>query len=299
MNKDGRTKEDIFRQTIMKNIERKSKYIDQVQTYNDLPIFSWIDVNVTELCSRTCEFCPRKDPVIYPNQNLHMDLGLGKKIANELRELSYKGGVIFSGYSEPLLHPDIQKLVGLFGKDIHTELVTNGDKLSVKVLRELFSGGLGVLLISMYDGPQQIEYFQEMLFEAGVKNEQYVLRDRWYSIEEDYGLKLTNRAGTVKGLHSQGFATLRPCYYMHYSMQIDWNGDVMLCVQDFSKKIKFGNIYAESLLDIWNSLNMGKYRKILLKGYRSMFPCNNCNVDGTLHGKNHAEIWKDVYEDKK
>jgi radical SAM protein with 4Fe4S-binding SPASM domain len=299
MNKERRTKESIFEQTIMKNIERKSKYIDQVQTYDKLPIFSWIDINVTELCNRRCEFCPRKDPTIYPNQNLHMDLELGNQIANELREYNYKGGVIFSGYSEPLLHPDIQKLVGLFGKDIHTELVTNGDKLNVKVLNELFSGGLGVLLISMYDGPQQIEYFQEMLLKADIKEEQYVLRDRWYSIEEDYGLKLTNRAGTVKGLYQQSLEQLRPCFYLHYSMQIDWNGDVMLCVQDFNKKIKFGSVYAESLLDIWNSPNMGKYRKSLLKGYRTIFPCNNCNVDGTLHGKNHAKIWKSFYKDEK
>ena len=297
MNKDGKTKEDIFKQTIMKNIKRKSKYIDQVQIYNDLPLFSWIDINATELCNRRCAFCPRKDPTIYPNQNLHMDLELGKKIANELREYSYKGGVIFSGYSEPLLHPDIQELVGVFGKDIHTELVTNGDKLSVNVLKELFAGGLGVLLISMYDGPHQVEYFEEMLLKADLKEEQYVLRDRWYSIEEDYGLKLTNRAGTVESPYQQNAEESRPCYYLHYSMQLDWNGDVMLCVQDFSKKIKFGNVYAESLLDIWNSTNMGKYRKILLKGYRTMFPCNNCNVNGTLHGKNHAAVWKDIYED--
>jgi molybdenum cofactor biosynthesis enzyme MoaA len=134
MNKDTKTKGEIFEQTIMKNIRRKSKYIDQVQIVDGVPLFSWIDINPTELCNRKCEFCPRKDPSEYPNQNLNMTIELGKKIADELKEYKYRGGVIFSGYGEPLLHNDIVKLVGVFGKEIHTELITNGDKLNESLL---------------------------------------------------------------------------------------------------------------------------------------------------------------------
>jgi len=295
MNKDTKTKEEIFEQTIMKNIRRKSKYIDNVQIYDGVPLFSWIDINPTELCNRKCEFCPRKDPAAYPNQNLNMQVQLAMKIADELREYKYKGGVMLCGYGEPLLNSEIVKLVGAFGKEIHTELATNGDKLNESLLRELFSAGLGVLLVSMYDGPYQIDYFEEMFAKADLKKEQYVLRDRWYSINEDYGVKLTNRAGTVKDGNQPAVDEKKPCYYTHYSLQIDWNGDVMLCPQDFNKKIKFGNLYAESLWDVWRSKNIDKYRKILGKGYRAIYPCNNCNVNGTLHGKNHAEVWNEIY----
>ena len=31
-------------------------------------------------------------------------------------------------------------------------------------------------------------------------------------------------------------------------MTIDWNGDVLVCMQDWNKKIKFGNIQANTLL---------------------------------------------------
>lgn len=296
MNKDTKTKEEIFEQTIMKNIRRKSHYIDQVQMFDGLPLFSWLDINPTELCNRKCEFCPRKDPAEYPNQNLNIQIELGKKIADELRNYKYRGGVIFSGYGEPLLHNDIAKLVSVFGKEIHTELITNGDKLNESLLHELFEAGLDVILVSMYDGPYQVDYFKKMFTKVGLKEERYVLRDRWYSIEEDYGVKLTNRAGTVKNGHQEAVDEKRPCYYTHYSMQIDWNGDVLLCVQDFNKKIKFGNVYAETLLNIWKSRNISKYRKVLGRGYRAMYPCNCCNVNGTLHGYNHAEIWNKLYE---
>lgn len=295
MNKSVKTKEDIFEQTIMRNIRRKSKYIDNVQMYENIPLFSWIDVNITELCNRKCGFCPRKDPGVYPNQNLNMDVKLADKIAKELSLYSYTGGVVFSGNSEPLLHPDIIDIIASFGRDAHTELVTNGDKLNKDLLRELFNAGLGFILISMYDGPHQVDYFKNMLEEAGLKEKQYFLRDRWYSVKEDYGLKLTNRAGSMDNIRKAGTALDRPCYYLDYSMQIDWNGDVLLCVQDFNKKIKFGNIYADSLLNIWRSQNMAKYRKALGKGNREFYPCNSCDVNGTLHGYNHVKLWNKVY----
>jgi len=295
MNTENKTKQEIFKQTIMKNIKRKTKYIDTVQIKDGLPLFSWIDMNPTELCNRKCEFCPRKDSDVYPNQNLNMDIALAEKIANELKGYEYKGGVIFSGSSEPILHNRIIDIISIFGKEIHTELVTNGDKLTEDLVRNLFNAGLDIILVSMYDGPQQIEYFRELFRKAGLQDEQYVLRDRWYSIKEDYGLKLTNRAGTVTDGNQQKVEGDMPCFYMHYCLQIDWNGDVLVCVQDFNKKIKFGNIYAQSLWDIWTSQNITKYRKVLGKGHRVVHPCNSCNVNGTLHGYNHAKLWNDIY----
>ena len=31
-----------------------------------------VEVNTTELCNRNCIFCPRHDPKVFPNRNLHM-----------------------------------------------------------------------------------------------------------------------------------------------------------------------------------------------------------------------------------
>jgi len=73
---------------------------------------------------------------------------------------------------------------------------------------------------------------------------------------------------------------------------IDWNGDVMLCVQDWNKKVKFGNLFSNSLLDSWNSKALSRYRRTLGKGFRKDEPCKSCNVIGTLHGTNHLKSWK-------
>ncbi|MBT6672347.1 MAG: radical SAM protein [Lentimicrobiaceae bacterium] len=284
-------KEDVFEQTIMSNIKRKSEFVDQVQMVDGIPLFSWIDLNPTELCNRTCEFCPRVDKDLYPNQNLNISLDLCKKINDELKSLNYKGGLVLSGYSEPMLHPELIQVVKILGDSIHLELVTNGDKLTSKIAKELFENGLDIMVVSMYDGPHQIDEFTKIFKDANITENSYILRDRWYSVDEDYGVKLTNRAGVATEGNQDIVNMSRPCYYPFYSVMLDWNGDVMLCVQDWNKKIKMGNITFSSLLDIWQSSGYKKYRNVLKKGKRVLSPCSGCNTNGTLHGKEHLACW--------
>ena len=291
MLQDEKPIQEIFEQTIKKNIQRKSAFVDKVQFVDNIPLFSWIDINPTELCNRRCVFCPRADVELYPNQNLHISLDLCSKIANELRALKYSGGVALSGYGEPTLHPEFVEMVKIFGKDIRTELITSGDFLTPQITVELYEAGISQILVSLYDGPHQIEHFKEIFAEAKIPDTHYFLRDRWYSMDSDYGVKLTNRAGMVMEGNQIDVETNKPCFYTHYSMSIDWNGDVLLCVQDWNKKVKMGNLNNQTLIDVWNSPNFNKYRRILGNGKRALTPCITCNTNGTLHGKNHREAW--------
>jgi len=285
------SKEEIFEKTIMTNIKRKSEFVDQVQIIDDIPLFSWIDLNPTELCNRTCEFCPRVDSSLYPNQNLNISLELCEKINKELRGLNYKGGLVLSGYGEPMLHPKLLQVVEILGKEINLEMVTNGDKLTVEIVRKLYKSGLNMMIVSMYDGPHQVDEFSKIFKDAGVADNMYMLRDRWYAIEEDYGVKLTNRAGVATEGNQAMIDLFRPCNYPFYSIMLDWNGDVMLCVQDWNKKIKMGNAMSDSLLNIWKSSGFKKYRNMLKKGKRILSPCSECNTNGTLHGSKHLKSW--------
>ena len=263
-------------------------------TKKGTPLFSWIDISLTELCNRLCVFCPRIDPDVYPNQNLHMGLGLLEKISSELIDLDYQGGVVFCGYGEPLLHPQIKEIIGIFGKKIRTEIVTNGDKLTVDLIHDLFDKGLSFLCVSMYDGPHQVEYFTDMMKQAGLSNHQFILRDRWHTEEDSFGLKLTNRGGTINFGDKVEQGIRKPCFYLAYSLAIDWNGDMLLCVQDWQKKIKLGNAGQDKLLDVWESPRISKLRNKLIQGDRSDSPCKECNTDGTFHGFNHVEKWMSI-----
>ena len=64
------------------NIERKQPSINTVQLHNNIPLFSFVELNINEICNRKCPFCPRSEPDKYPNQNIHMDVALAENIAN-------------------------------------------------------------------------------------------------------------------------------------------------------------------------------------------------------------------------
>ena len=279
------------------NILRKSTFVDDVDFFLDgTPQPSWIDISITELCNRLCEFCPRIDPEFYPNQNLHFSIDLAQSFAENLRAIDYKGGVVFCGYGEPMLHPKLFQLIEQF-RGIHLEIVTNGDKLTAKVINDLFDAGLSFLCVSMYDGPHQVKNFETMFTEAGVEKERFILRDRWHTEEDSFGLKLTNRSGVMDFGPNVAEYKEKPCFYTSYSMAVDWNGDVLLCVQDWNKKRKLGNIAYQSLEEIWKSVTLHKIRRKLIKGSRSFSPCDNCNADGTVHGFNHVNAWSRVDND--
>jgi radical SAM protein with 4Fe4S-binding SPASM domain len=299
MSLDDKLKSEIFEQTIKTNIKRKSIFVDKVEFVNNIPLFSWLDINPTELCNRRCVFCPRADMELYPNQNLHISLDLCSKIADELRSLKYTGGVALSGYGEPTLHPDFVEVVKIFGKDIRTELITSGDFLTPQSVADLYDAGISQILVSLYDGPHQLDHFRQIFSEAKVPESHYFLRDRWYTMDSDFGVKLTNRAGTVLEGNQIDVEENKPCFYTHYSMSIDWNGDVLLCVQDWNKKTKMGNLNHQSLMEVWTSSNFNKYRSSLGNGKRALIPCKNCNTDGTLHGGNHREGWLNQFKNSK
>lgn len=284
-----------------RNLLRKSAYVDNVQIYKDIPLFSWVDLSLTEMCNRgaghknACTFCPRIDPKFYPNQNLHMSLELLHKIGTELYSYKYSGVVVLCGYGEPLLHPDIVGVVKNLRQTCQAriEIVTNGDFLGPEKIIQLLNAGLDYFVVSMYDGPHQVEKLTKVFKDAGIKEpgDTYLLRDRWHTAADQFGLKLTNRGGVVTVGDQDDVDAHRPCYYTAYQLQVDWNGDVLLCPQDWHKKLKFGNLSTDSMFEVWSSKRMQKRRKQLIEGRRSEHPCNNCNTDGTLHGTNHVQAW--------
>ena len=148
----------------------------------------------------------------------------------------------------------------------------------------------------MYDGPEQIKKFNEMTKKANVPEDLIILRDRWYDQYNDFGVKLTNRAGTINTGDQEEIGKFSNCFYPTYQFLIDWNGNVYLCPQDWQRKVSMGNIMQETIFEIWNGKTITSYRKNLLSGKRCSGPCKSCNADGTLLGKNHAKAWKEIYK---
>tara|TARA_B100000700_G_scaffold329329_1_gene450592 strand:+ start:12555 stop:13412 length:858 start_codon:yes stop_codon:yes gene_type:complete len=281
--------------TLLDNLHRKRPLIDTVHLTKKGPIPSFIDLNTGEYCNRKCIFCPRHDSSVYPNQHLYMKIDLAEKMAKDLKSIAFKGILNICGYGEPLAHPEICQIVNTLSKAAHVEIVTNGDLLKIDLIQDLYRAGLSQLVISAYDGPHQIKKFSNLLAQAEINSSLFNIRKRWFSKEEGYGIKITNRAGLINSENEDSFS-MRSCAYPHYSLTIDWNGDVLLCVQDWYKKLKFGNLFAESIENIWFSKRMNQYRKNLTKGRECAgFPCENCDADGLVFGQGHLEAWNKCF----
>ena len=283
--------------TIKKNIKRRTSIVDEnIRFYKKIPLPTWIELSLIDVCNRTCSFCPKSDPSIAPDTFQSMSRLLIDKLSSELQKINYGGAVALCGYGEPLLHKDIIYITRKLSKVASVEIVTNGDVLTSKMLKNLYSANVSRVLVSMYDGPEQIKKFKKIIKNSKVPEELVILRDRWYDKVNNFGVKLTNRTGTIKIGNQVSNTTHTTCFYPSYQFLIDWNGDVFLCPQDWQRRRTMGNMMQENIFNIWVGRIITRYRKELLKGKRISSPCNTCNAQGTLLGQNHAKIWRELYK---
>lgn len=263
-----------------------------------------VEFNTTELCNRTCEFCPRVDPAVYPNRNLNMTEELVSKVARDLAEVGYKGRVSFSGFGEPLLNKKFASFVEICRRQLPENTIetnTNGDFLNPEIVRGLFTAGLTHLYVNLYDGPEQRPEFEAMMSTAGVPKDSYKLRDHWVGATQDFGLNLNNRSGMVdlKGVENYRRPeelSGKPCYYPFYKMLVDWDGKVLFCSNDWGRQIVVGDLTNQHVREVWLCDAMTAVRRRLGGGDRGTSPCNSCNVEGVLHGRSSFELlnsWMD------
>jgi len=245
-----------------------------------------VELNVTELCNRTCSFCPRSDRDLYPNQNLHMSLDTVKKAANDLSTFNYSNRVSIVGFGEPTLYKELPTAIGIIRDKLPNlqwlEVNTNGDNLSRYLVESLSMNGCNQLTISMYDHDVS-EKIHEMCIGININ-----LTFK-HCYKEKFELKLVNRteiATKNRELNLRG-----QCYIPFYKMFIDHNGDVLLCNNDWGRDGKLGNIHEKSIRDVWLT-SFQNIRNKLIAGDRSERPCKFCNVNGMIFGEDSFKVFK-------
>ena len=199
------------------NLKNKSKLVrEKIQLYqfkgSMLPLPTEIEISESGTCNRSCSFCPRSasdfiDKKEFISNSLH------EKLCLELKDLNYKGTVRYSGFVEPMLDKNIYNLISMVRRYLpnsNIEMVTNGDPLNLKRLKKLFEHGLNKILISSYDGKDETEILEKMCVDANLDQNQYMVRHRYYSKDQDFGITLSNRAGQMTGAEFRNDAIKEP-----------------------------------------------------------------------------------------
>ena len=284
------------------NIVHKSKTVEnQIQFFQfngqSLPLPTEIEISESGTCNRSCSFCPRSaanfiDKKEFITNKLH------EKLCAELKELNYKGTIRYSGFVEPMLDKNIFNLINMvrnYLPESNIEMVTNGDPLNLKRLKKLFESGLNKILISAYDGKVESEKLEDLCVQANLNEKQYIVRHRYYSEDEDFGITLSNRSGLMADAEFKIDALKeplkKPCYIPSYTFFLDYQGDVLMCPHDWGKKVILGDLNKEKLKDIWFSKRFMGIRKMLNKSNRNFTPCNVCDVEGTFMGEKNSKYF--------
>lgn len=277
------------------NLKNKSITVeDRIQFFDyfgsSLPLPTEIEISESGTCNRTCSFCPRS-ALDFIDKKEFISNQLHEKLCRELNEFNYKGTIRYSGFVEPLLDKNIYNLIKMARSYLplsNIEVVTNGDPLNLKRLKKLFENGLNKILISSYDGKEESQKFKELCIDANLNEKQFIVRHRYYSKDQDFGITLSNRAGQMANakfkIEPLKETLKKPCYIPSYTFFLDYQGDVLMCPHDWGKKIVLGDLKKDKLIDIWFSKKFMSIRKMLNKSNRNFEPCNVCDVDGTLMG---------------
>lgn len=294
------------------NIARIADFIDRHILIAPLleggvPPFSSVEFSNNDLCNRRCIFCPRVDPALFPNNNAHLSFELFRKVMQELKIIDYCGRISFSGFCEPLLTRDLERYIAE-GKracpKMTIEISSNGDVLTKERLRNLFESGLDNIRVSLYEGPQQDEKYMEMKEELKLNDKQFILRRRYLPPEQSYGLTISNRAGALTLINEKMKVEAlkeplrQPCYYPFYKMMVEYDGKVMICSNDWLKKLIVGDLNEQSVFAVWNSREFNNARRKLMQSNREFDPCNLCDVNGLYNGQRHYEAWLEYYKNK-
>ena len=81
------------------NIKRKLPILNRdIQFFGGIPIPSWIELSLIDVCNRTCSFCPKSNPLVAPDTFQKMDLILIDKLVADLKNDCVRKPCLFSEF---------------------------------------------------------------------------------------------------------------------------------------------------------------------------------------------------------
>ncbi|MGZ5509825.1 MAG: radical SAM/SPASM domain-containing protein, partial [Nitrososphaeraceae archaeon] len=211
-------KEQIARKSMIKKLNKKSLFLStNIETYG--------------FCNRKCSFCFNNDK--FPKRKIGiMEEKLWKKIIDELASINFAGRISPYFYGEPLLDKRLPDLIQYARKKCKYSLIlisTNGDLLSEDNFKKLIKSGVDRFLITNYEKKPQ-KNLEELQ-----KKYPY-----WIKLRNIDEFSKQNRAGMIYKRKNKNID--KPCLRASTQLVVNWNGDVLLCCNDYYAKYNFGNL---------------------------------------------------------
>ncbi len=262
-------------------------------------------------------------------------------IIADLKSLKYKGRVEFYIYNEPTRDKRLLTFIEYTRQQLPSACLminTNGDYFKSSAdIKKFFDAGLNQMQINIYSANDK--YAPDSLaFKTGVSfaESRYIKIKAWVDslevsqsttlyqnigahkkackVVKRFGVTkesktidgvtpLSNRSGNVPNFHEELKEPLKQhCTKPFRFLNINWQGQAILCCNDYYGETNMGNVKTHTLTEIWNHAAFNIYRLKLQNKDRDIFMCAGCDSHGgyyphminkVTHGKaKDAELLK-------
>jgi radical SAM protein with 4Fe4S-binding SPASM domain len=261
----------------------------------EIPLFERLQIESQSNCNRSCWFCPRT----YDRSGKYHDQA-GKAVLNQMptekildlldqaRALDFRGRVAFYHYSEPLLDERSLMLAeAARERGMEPYLHTNGDVLKhnerlCEEVKKLY----GLIVVGLYDYQTNEEledskrYWNQKLSGANLAFSPIGLSAArsTHSIGAPRALVPSDKRMSMPDLTYAN----APCHRPLIRMLIQYDGEMCHCCEDLHGAFQLGNIYQNSMEELWFSECHQEIVKDLLAGGREEHSlCRNCPMPPT------------------
>ena len=252
-----------------------------------------INIELTSRCNKNCWMCGRRKlDSEYPELVLDygdMDFALIEELS---RQIPPNIVVQFHRDGEALMYPRFGEAVGLFPNNIRN-IVTNGKLLLVKA--DEIIDNLETISVSIFENDEEAEEQKELIAEfLNIKGSRkpYVTlrligdvnRDPYEKFKQQFVCRVLHNP-----MGSFGYIKRTPCVpeigicwdFLHHPC-ISRQGDLHICVRfDPSSLGRVGNLFEQSLEELWNCETRRRWRDFHVAGRRIEVPlCSRCEYWG-------------------
>ncbi len=218
-------------------------------------LFFRAEIETTSFCNRRCNYCPNSIYDRGTKKDL-MSVELWTKIMKELKEMNWHGIIQPVGYGEPLSDIRLPELLAITKKYLpkcKVVIYTNGDYLTEEYYSKLKP------YVSGYKVANHGKLNPNM-----PKKRDIVIEN----------IKLFSNRASIMPIKND--VRLDKCDLPTQLLQVDWEGNVKLCCNDYLGKVRFGNLNKESVIDVWNKPQFKKIRNDIANGKPVIDLCKKC-----------------------
>jgi len=263
--------------TVKPAIRRIAYEVTNLLQYGQRDMFLSVAIETTSVCNRRCSFCPNhSDELRGRRPQKEMDEGIYRKIIDDLKLMHFTGTVSLQHYGEPLLDSHLEERIRYAHSKLpeaHIMFKSNGDYLTPERFQSLVASGVDEIFVTNYAGKRKESAAITALKKYLVSHPEM---ERYITIRNGIST-LSNRGGLVE-VDDAHKRIVQGCIQESYSLNIDVDGNAVMCSNDYLGQHQFGNVKRRSISSIWNSLQFREVRERHKSGVFQEEMCQRCTL---------------------